>query len=342
MKLFVRECIYALSFKELIMTERERFIKTLKCEKIGGRVPHFELVFFLTMEAFGKMHPQHRLYNQWNQMSYQEQKCQISDIADVLIDTARKYNHSAIFVQTNLQGVDNIQWILETIREKSGDEYYLMMHGDPTWAIPDGDSMMDFAVQMLEEPEKLNEISRQRVEEHYQLARELDQRGHLLDGFTLCSDYCFNVNPFFAPEQFAELVAPYLKEIIDAYRDMGYYTIKHTDGNIMPILDQIAACRPDAIHSLDPQGGVSIPRVREIVGDKIALVGNVNCGLLQTGTDEECDADVMRSLREGMAAGKGYIFSTSNCVYTGMPLKRYERMLELWQKYGDYSIESNR
>lgn len=32
------------------MTHRERFIKTLKCEPIGGQVPTFELVFFLTME----------------------------------------------------------------------------------------------------------------------------------------------------------------------------------------------------------------------------------------------------------------------------------------------------
>ena len=39
------------------MTNRERFIRTLKCEKIGGRVPTFELVFFLTMEAFGRVHP---------------------------------------------------------------------------------------------------------------------------------------------------------------------------------------------------------------------------------------------------------------------------------------------
>ena len=33
------------------MTNRERFIRTLKCEPIGGQVPTFELVFFLTMEA---------------------------------------------------------------------------------------------------------------------------------------------------------------------------------------------------------------------------------------------------------------------------------------------------
>ena len=33
-------------------------------------------------------------------------------------------------------------------------------------------------------------------------------------------------------------------------------------------------------------GGVSLPEVRRIVGDQICLIGNVNCGLLQTGTDD--------------------------------------------------------
>ena len=144
------------------------------------------------------------------------------------------------------------------------------------------------------------------------------------------------MNPFFTPDQFDELIVPYLKEIISEYRKLGYYTIKHTDGNIMPILKQMADCKPDAIHSIDSQGHVNLREVREIVGDKIALIGNVNCGLLQTGTDEECDADVMRALREGMQDVKGYIFSTSNCVYTGLPLERYERMWKLWREYGVY------
>lgn len=326
-----------------MMTKRERFIRTLKCEKIGGRVPHFELVFFLTMEVFGKMHPEHRRYDQWNQMSYTEKKAHINDMADLYIGVAERFGHSAIVVHNKrLPGVENAQWLLETIREKSGDEYYLMMKGDPTWPIPTGDTMMDFAVQMAEEPEKLNEISERRVEQMAGFAKELDKKGHLLDGFVMCSDYCFNTNPFYSPDQFAEFVVPYLKKIIDAYRSMGYYSIKHTDGNIMPILDQLIECRPDAIHSIDPQGGVELLKVREKTGDKIALIGNVNCGLLQTGTDEECEADIMRSLREGMAAGGGYIFSTSNCVYTGMPLERYEKMLDIWKKYGVYDVDTEK
>lgn len=318
------------------MTHRERFIKTLKCEPIGGQVPTFELVFFLTMEAFGKVHPSQRRYDQWNQMSAVERKLHMNEMAQLYIDTAKRYDHSAIFVHPVPDDFENTQWLLETIREKSGDEYYIMMEGDPTWSIPNGEAMMDFSVQMFEEPEKLNAQSQKRLEDRLEFAQKLDAKGHLLDGFALCADYCFNVNPFFSEELFDELVVPYLKGAIDGYRSMGYYTIKHTDGNIMPILKQMADCKPDAFHSLDPQGGVKIPEVRKIVGPDIALIGNVNCGLLQTGSVEECRADVLRSLREGMADGRGYVFSTSNCAYTGLPLERYEMLIDLWKQYGNY------
>lgn len=318
------------------MTHKERFIKTLKCEPIGGQVPTFELVFFLTMEAFGIVHPDHRSYHQWNQMSASEQKCHWNSVADAFIRIAREYHHDAIFLEGIPGGPENMQRVLEIIREKTGDEFYLMTHGDPTWAIPNGDNMMDFSIKMYENPEALNDISKRNLEHCLNEAEKFNRNGHLLDGFALCSDYCFNVNPFFNPEMFEELIFPYLRDVIAGYHEMGYYVIKHTDGNIMPIVKQIAACKPDAIHSLDPQGGVSIPAVREAIGDDICLIGNVNCGLLQTGTEEECRNDILRSLRQGMERGRGYIFSTSNCAYTGLPLSRYEMMIDMWKKYGNY------
>ncbi len=318
------------------MTHREIFKKTLDRERIGGRVPHFELVFFLTMEAFGKVHPSHRYYGQWNQMSAKEKSLHMKDAASLYIDTAKRYGHSAIFIHPTVGGFDEVKWLLEEIRAQSGDEYFIMMHGDPTYSIPDGDSMLEFSAQMYEQPEELNEQSKRRTDDCLSFAARLHENGHLLDGFALCADYCFNVNPFFNRDSFAELIVPYLKAAIKGYRDMGYYTIKHTDGNIMPILDQMIDCNPHALHSLDPQGGVDLAYLSDTVGDRVALIGNVNCGLLQTGTDEECEQDIIRSLRDGMKRGAGYIFSTSNCVYTGMPLERYELMLRLWEQYGNY------
>ena len=317
------------------MTHRERFIKTLKCEPIGGQVPTFELVFFLTMEAFGKVHPSHRAYYQWKQMSRSEQTLHMNEMAQLYVDTAKKYGHSAIFIHPNPGDFESTQWLLELIREKSGNEYYIMMHGDPTWAIPDGASMFDFSDQMYEEPEKLNEQSQQRMENMLEFARKLDSRGHLLDGFTLCSDYCFNVNPFFSPDKFEELIVPYLKGVIDGYREMGYYTIKHTDGNIMPIISSLVEAGPHALHSIDPMAGVDIREVKRLYGDKVALCGNVHCAALQTGTDEEVIASAEYCLKYG-GEGGGYIFATSNIPFKGMPPHRYEMILDIWKKHRKY------
>lgn len=320
------------------MTPREKFIKCLKREPITGHVPHFELVFFLTMEAIGKVHPQHRSFDQWDQMSKKEQDLHIKDIAETYIQTAEKYDHSAIFVQmdtSDMRNFDKTVRILEEIRNQSGDKYYTMVHGDPTFYIPSGDDMMEFSAMLYEEEDKMKALAQKKVDHFKAFGEKMAQHKGLLDGFTLCSDYCFNINPFFSPDLFAEYISPYLKDILDTYRSMGFYTIKHTDGNIMPILDQMVECGPDALHSLDPQGGVSLKKVKEMVGDKVALCGNVNCGLLQTGTQEECEADIRRSLREGMP-GYGYIFCTSNCAYTGLSLERYELMHRIWREEGIY------
>lgn len=316
-------------------THRQRFIKALRREPVEGHVPQFELVFFLTMEAFGKVHPSHRFYEQWNQMSYEEQNLQIEDMADIYIKTAQRYNHDAIFVHPNPGGLEETKWLLETIREKTGDEYYIMMHGDTTVGIPDGESMMDFTVKMFEDPDSIHDQQNRWQEAAEKRASALAGTG-LLDGFALCSDYAFNVNPFFSPDTFAELVAPHLKTCIDTYHELGYYVIKHSDGNLNPILDQIVDCGPDALHSIDPQGHMSLTEIRKKYGHRVCTIGNVNCGLLQTGTDEEAAADVRRCLKEGMDGNYGFIFSTSNCVYTGLPLRRYELMQKIWREEAIY------
>ncbi|MCL2664375.1 MAG: uroporphyrinogen decarboxylase family protein [Defluviitaleaceae bacterium] len=317
------------------MTPKERFIKALKREPLTGLVPHFELVFYLTMEVLGKVHPSHRSMHQWNQMTVREQELQLQDIASCHIDIAKKYGHSAIFVHSNAGGGDEQKRLLEIFRERTGDDYFLMLHGDCTYGMPNGDNMVEFTAQMYEKPDELKERAARGVDWALNFAAKYERSG-LLDGFALCSDYCFNTNPFFTPDLFAELVAPYLKEVIAGYRRMGYYSIKHTDGNIMPILDQMADCEPDAFHSLDPQGGVDLKEVKRLYGNKICMIGNVNCGLLQTGSEDEVERDVLRCLGDGMP-GYGFIFSTSNCVYTGLPLERYELMHRLWQKHGVYS-----
>ncbi|MCE5259767.1 MAG: uroporphyrinogen decarboxylase family protein [Chloroflexi bacterium] len=321
------------------LTPRQRFIAALEHKPLEGRVPHFELVFYLTMEAFGKVHPTQRYYAQWDQMSESERHLHRSEIADIYIMTAERYEHSAIFIHQNPNTFDEICRTIDLIREKSGDKYFLMMHGDATYSVPNGKEMEKWSAWLYDDIARAKRKADRMVNEQLKFAERLARHGGL-DGFALCSDYCFNTAPFLRPSMFSEVVTPYLCKLVAGQKALGYYVIKHTDGNIMPILDDLAQAKPHALHSIDPQAGVDIAVVKRRIGKEIALIGNVNCGLLQSGTDEEVTANVRYALQNGMPGG-GYIFSTSNCVYTGLPLKRYEMMLDIWRREGNYPPTSS-
>ena len=189
-------------------------------------------------------------------------------------------------------------------------------------------------VRMLERPCEVREEAARAVDRALLQAQRLQGWG-VVDGFCLCSDYCCNDNPFFPPALFDDLVAPYLARLVAGYRDLGFLVIKHTDGNVMPILEALVAAKPHALHSLDPQGGVDLAEVKRLVGDQVCLIGNVSCAVLQSGTETELVEACRYALQHGMPGG-GYVFGTSNCIYTGLPLSRYERMLEVWREEGWY------
>ncbi|MCL4835275.1 MAG: hypothetical protein KJZ86_22745 [Caldilineaceae bacterium] len=316
------------------MQPRDYFISALERRPFIGRVPHFELVFYLTMEAFGKVHPGHRNYGQWIQMEEKERNLHRDEIADIFIRTAERYEHSAIFMHPNPSSVEEDIQLIDRIRDRTGDRYFLMRHGDATFSVPDGTKMTEFVYRLYDEPEKVKAQAQEQVNQALERAEKLARHGGL-DGFALCADYCFNSGPFLSPAQFGEFITPYLAQLIAGYRALGFYVIKHTDGNIMPILDQLLQAKPHALHSLDPQGGVDIAEIKRLCGDQVCLIGNVNCGLLDTGSDEEVIESVRYALSHGMPGG-GYIFSTSNCIYTGMRLTRYELMLDIWRREGNY------
>jgi uroporphyrinogen decarboxylase len=317
------------------MTPRESFIAALERKPGQGRVPHFELEFFLTMEAFGRVHPAHRHYGQWDQMSEPERILHRRDVADLHVAVARRYEHAGMLYHSPGGWTEqDTRLSIEHVRELSGMDYLITLHGDATYSLPSGNDIMDFVGKLADQPQEMKDNAQRGVDQALARGRRIKEWG-TVDGFCLCADYCFNDNPFLSPAMFDEYVTPYLVQLVAGYRELGFYVIKHTDGNIMPILESLVSAKPHALHSLDPQGQVDLAEVKRRVGDKVCLIGNVNCAMLQTGSDEEVADDVRRALRQGMPGG-GYVFGTSNCIYTGMSLDRYELMLKIWREDGNY------
>ena len=120
---------------------RQSFIRALEHRPPSGRVPHFELVFFLTMEAFGKVHPAHRRYEQWNQMEEKERELHRNEMANIYIATAERFGHSAIFIHPNPHTEQETMRLVDILREKTGDRYFIMRHGDATFGLPDANNL---------------------------------------------------------------------------------------------------------------------------------------------------------------------------------------------------------
>lgn len=309
------------------MTQRERFLCALD-RGIPDRVPTFELEFQLEEEFMGKRFLREDMLEGLSPSMVEEK---LKENARYIIDVYTALEHDAICV--HYLSPEHQARTIELLREYSGDTFAIFVHGDGTLAIPDGNGMEEMAVMMYEEPEALKEICEKNVRGAMKSNEYMFKAG--VDGFILCADYCFNKGPFMSPAMFSEFVFPYLAREIEHIRGMGGYAIKHTDGNIMPIIDQLVAAHPHALHSLDPMAGVDIREVKEKYGNQVALCGNVHCAYLQTGTDQQV-IDSCEYCLNWAKPGGGYIFATSNIPFKGMELKRYQLVLDVWRRMRDY------
>lgn len=311
------------------MKPRERAILALE-RKQPDYVPHFELQMQLTEEFFGKSYSSRE---DWQNPRLDNQQLLRAD-AELLIQTADRFDYAIIFYAGLYRSTldDHIEGI-RILRELDGGKRLLMAHGDSTLSIPNGENMVTHSFELFDQPEKIKTQQEQAKNDALERGQKMLDAG--LDGFILCADYCFNDGPFLSPPMFAEFVTPYLTALIQGYRKMGAYAIKHTDGDIMPIIDQLVAANPHALHSLDPMAGVDIKEVKKKYGNQIALVGNVNCALMQTGTEAEIIENCRYALESGKPGG-GYIYSTSNVIFKGMPQRSYELMLAVYDELKDY------
>jgi uroporphyrinogen decarboxylase len=309
------------------MTPKERAVAALTCN-IPDQIPTFELEFQLTREFLGKDYlRQHEL----DGLSKSEVDVKLHENAEFMLELFGKLEYSIIPIHHL-----NFENQLETariIRKISGDKYMLTRHGDGTFSIPDGNDMYDFAYRIADDPDKVKQQAENMANNAIEANKKAVDAG--FDSFILCADYCYNSGPFLSPDMFRVYITPYLKKIVKSIKESGAYAIKHTDGDIMPILDQLAECEPHAIHSIDPMAGVDIKEVKRLIGDKICLCGNVNCALMQTGTDDEVIASAEYAIEHGKPNG-GFIFCTSNVPFRGLPLERYLLALDVWKRLRDY------
>jgi len=152
-------------------------------------------------------------------------------------------------------------------------------------------------------------------------------------------DYSHRYAPIMSPEHFREFVLPYLQEVVDVAKEKGVPFIKHTDGNIWSIIDDIIDTGIDGIDPLEPIANMDIGKVKELYGHRIAVLGNVDCGeLLSRGTPEEVEEATKETIAKASPGG-GHILASSNSIHPAVKSENYKTMLEVARRCGQYPLD---
>jgi uroporphyrinogen decarboxylase len=195
--------------------------------------------------------------------------------------------------------------------------------------------MQGLIMAIVREPELVKNLVEMSVTVNLELAKEVVARGVKI--VYTGDDYAYNKGPLMSPKHFRELFYPGLYRVMQGYKELGLYVIKHTDGNIWSLIDMIIDSGIDCLDPIDPQAGMDLGEVKEKYGRQVALKGNVDCSQLMTfGTPDEVIEATKDALRKGMPGG-GFVLSSSNSIHSGVKPENYAAMLQTLKDFGRYS-----
>jgi uroporphyrinogen decarboxylase len=195
----------------------------------------------------------------------------------------------------------------------------------------------DLFINIASNPALIQGLIDMSIEYNTILAQEVVKRGVKII-FT-GDDYAYDRGLLISPKSFDSLFYPGFKKIIKNFKDLGLLVIKHTDGDIWKIIDQLVDSGIDCIDPIDPSGGMQILDVKEKYGDRVALKGNVDCAhTLSFGSVDEVVAETKKCIKDG-GPGYGYILSSSNTIHSAVQPENYKAMLETLMEFGNYPIQ---
>ncbi len=192
--------------------------------------------------------------------------------------------------------------------------------------------MENLMIQMYDNPEFVHRVARMVTDYGLEQLDMLADAG--LDVLVVEDDIADRQSTLISPRQFVEFIKPYNMELVEKAHRMGLKAVAHSDGNLWPILDVMIETGYDGLNPLEPQAGMELKKVKEYCGDRLCLVGNIDCvDLLPHGTPREVEEAVRHAIADA-ADGGGYILCDSNSLHPGVDPLNCIAMFEAAHKHG--------
>jgi uroporphyrinogen decarboxylase len=154
----------------------------------------------------------------------------------------------------------------------------------------------------------------------------------------LGDDYAHRSGPFMSPDVFCDLFLPGIDRIVKTVKEQDAYCVKHCCGNIWKLIDMFLSTCIDGLHPLEPKAGMDIGEVKKRYGEKLCLIGNVDCSEVLSHYDVQSVIDETKRCIDLGGVDGGYILSSSNTIHSSVDPDNYRAMLRTVMDYGTYSV----
>jgi uroporphyrinogen decarboxylase len=233
-------------------------------------------------------------------------------------------------------------WRYETLKKwlaRFGGDRAVIAHVTDVFDIARESLLGDVAYYeaMIEEPELIDRVNAMVL--NYNLRSIKNQIELGADALAITGDFAMTNEPMVSPRHTARFLIPALKEQVELAHSLGVPVFKHTDGNITKIIDMIVETGIDGLHPIDPMAGMDLAEVKQQYGDRICLMGNIDCGAtLSWKPVDEVRQEVKEAIRKA-GYGGGYICMSSNSIHSGVRPENYAAMVQAIREFGTYPLE---
>jgi len=159
----------------------------------------------------------------------------------------------------------------------------------------------------------------------------------MLDGMVVWGDVAYKNGMLFSPVFWREHFKPVVAEIIRVCHEAKIPVIYHGCGNATKIYDDFIEIGLDAYNPLEAKTGLDVVEIRRQYGHKMGFCGNIDVMAWANDPLPELEAQVMRKLNA--AKGGGYIVQSDHSVPSDCSAARYEFVLNLVRKHGNYPLQ---
>lgn len=142
-------------------------------------------------------------------------------------------------------------------------------------------------------------------------------------------DLAFKTDTLFSPSWIRKAFMERCRRLVEAWHEHGVSCLFHSDGNLMPILDDLVKTGIDGLNPMETCAGMSLRTVREQY-PHLFLTGGIDVSqLLPYGTVE----DVLARCREAVeeTGGRGYFIGSTTELHPAANARNVVAMIEFAQ-----------